>query len=101
MENKVEKLIQNHAHTEDAPASPEMDGEDFFSLDMSSKIDAVADNLNSKKLVEHFIEKGSESLSKIIQKHTGVKLYRDVPSGSQSNKMDCPTLYRRWIASFL
>ena len=39
---------------------------------MSSQIDAVAHNLNSKKMVEHFMEKGARSLSKIIHKHIGV-----------------------------
>ena len=74
MENKVEKLIQNYAHIEDAPASPEMDGKDFFSLDMLSQNDAVADNLNSKKMVEHFIKKGFREFVKNHSKAYGSKV---------------------------
>ena len=38
---------------------------------MSSQIDAVAHNLNSKKIIGHFMGKGSGSLSKIIHMHMG------------------------------
>ena len=39
---------------------------------MSSQIDALAHNLNSMKMVEHFMEKGCGSLSKVIHKHMGI-----------------------------